>query len=57
MPCADIVPYHVVILVHGYCGFEVADTGDFRRVTKIVNGGYNGIEDREKWYKMALEAL
>jgi putative chitinase len=36
---------------------EVADTGDFRRVTKIVKGGYNGIEDREKWYKRAMEAL
>lgn len=25
---------------------EVADTGDFRRVTKRINGGYNGMIDR-----------
>lgn len=34
---------------------EIADTGDFRKVTKIVNGGYNGMEDREKWYNLALQ--
>lgn len=36
---------------------EVADTGDFRKVTRIVNGGYNGFSDREFWYKKALEIL
>lgn len=36
---------------------EVADTGDFRKVTRIVNGGYNGFSDREVWYKKALEIL
>ena len=36
---------------------EVADSGDFRKVTRIVNGGYNGMEDRERWYKKALEVL
>lgn len=25
---------------------EVADTGDFKRITKRINGGYNGFEDR-----------
>ena len=25
---------------------EVADTGDFKRVTKRINGGYNGFQDR-----------
>ena len=36
---------------------EVADTGDFRKVTRIINGGYNGFSDREFWYKKALEIL
>jgi len=36
---------------------EIADTGDFRKVTRIVNGGYNGFSDREFWYKKALEIL
>lgn len=36
---------------------EVADTGDFREVTRIVNGWYNGFSDREFWYKKALEIL
>ena len=36
---------------------EVADTGNFRKVTRIVNGGYNGFSDREFWYKKALEIL
>lgn len=36
---------------------EVADTGDFRRVTRLVNGGYNGVVDRQKFYDMALEVL
>lgn len=36
---------------------EVADTGDFMEVTRIVNGWYNGFSDREFWYKKALEIL
>lgn len=36
---------------------EIADTGDFRKVTRIVNGGYTGFSDREFWYKKALEIL
>ena len=35
----------------------VADRGDIRAVTRIVNGGYNGMADREKWYKLAMEEL
>jgi len=32
---------------------EIADNGDFRMITKIINGGYNGWDDR---YKLWLNA-
>ena len=35
----------------------VADTRDFRHVTRMVNGGYNGMADRQKWYDRALKVL
>ena len=34
-----------------------ADVGDFRRVTKIVNGGYNGWENRLRYYNKAIEVF
>lgn len=36
---------------------EAADTGDVKRVTKIINGGYNGLEDRQKHYNHAMQVL
>ena len=36
---------------------EVADSGDFRRVTRLVNGGYTGLADRQKFYDRAMEIL
>lgn len=36
---------------------ELADTKDIEAVTRKVNGGLNGIEDRKKWYNIALEVL
>jgi putative chitinase len=36
---------------------EIADTGDFRRITRVVNGGYTGLADRNKWYNLALKIL
>ena len=36
---------------------EIADTGDFRRVTRRVNGGYTHLKEREFYYKKALEIL
>ncbi len=36
---------------------ELADKGDFRRITKIVNGGYNGWTDRLNFYNRAKEVL
>lgn len=34
-----------------------ADAGDFERVTRLVNGGLNGFEDRLKYYQRALDEL
>ena len=36
---------------------EVADTNDLNRVTKIVNGGYHGLEDRRAWFNKIFAAL
>jgi len=36
---------------------ELADTGDIKKVTRRVNGGLNGLEDRKRWYNKALEVL
>lgn len=36
---------------------ELADAGDFKKITKIINGGYNGLADREAFYKKALEVI
>lgn len=35
----------------------LADKGDFLEITKRINGGTNGLEDREALYKRALEVL
>lgn len=34
-----------------------ADAGDIKGMTKVINGGYLGLEDREKHYKHALNIL
>ncbi|RWU18119.1 lysozyme [Pseudomonas alkylphenolica] len=36
---------------------KLADSGDFLAITKKINGGTNGLEDREALYKRALEVL
>ena len=35
----------------------LAEAGDVRRVTRIINGGFNGLEDREQRYSRALRVL
>lgn len=30
---------------------KLADRGEFREITRRINGGYNGLEDREKLHK------
>ncbi len=35
----------------------IADTGDQRRVTKKVNGGYNGLDDRLALFAKAMQVL
>jgi predicted chitinase len=36
---------------------ELADVGDFKTITKRINGGYNGLADRERYYEVAKKAL
>lgn len=36
---------------------EIADAGDFRRITKLINGGYNGYDDRVAKWEAAKEIL
>ncbi len=36
---------------------KYADAGNFREVTRRINGGYNGYEDRLKYYRRALQVL
>lgn len=35
----------------------LADQKDFRRITKLINGGYNGYNDRLSLYEKALNVL
>lgn len=35
----------------------LADAGDFAAVTRAVNGGYNGLQAREAYYRRALEVF
>jgi predicted chitinase/uncharacterized protein YukE len=36
---------------------ELADDGNFREITRRINGGFNGMEDRERYYAAARQAL
>lgn len=36
---------------------ELADKNDFKAITKRINGGYNGLTEREHFYKLALQVL
>lgn len=36
---------------------ELADTDDIGRITKVINGGYNGLTDRRKYLERAKRAL
>jgi len=36
---------------------ELADVGDMRHITRMINGGYNGLDERMKFYELALNAL
>ena len=35
----------------------LADVGDFRKITKKINGGYNGMEDRIQFYARAKQVI
>jgi predicted chitinase len=36
---------------------ELADDGNFREITRRINGGFNGMADRERYHAAAKEAL
>ncbi len=36
---------------------SLADAGEFKAISKKINGGYNGLEDRIKYYTVAKSAL
>lgn len=36
---------------------KYADIPDFKKITRIINGGYNGLADREAIYERALRTL
>jgi predicted chitinase len=36
---------------------NIADSLEFRRITKLINGGYNGFDDRWNLYQRAKEVL
>ena len=36
---------------------ELADVGDFKRITRRINGGYNGLDDRLALWDSAKEAI
>ncbi|CAN5325483.1 hypothetical protein BH11PSE14_BH11PSE14_24180 [soil metagenome] len=36
---------------------ELADAGDFRQITRRINGGFNGLAEREAYYRRAKAAL
>lgn len=35
----------------------LADAGDMREITRRINGGYNGLEERMEFYERGLEVL
>lgn len=36
---------------------EIADVGDFKKVTKRINGGYNGLDDRLKLLELCKQFI
>ena len=36
---------------------ELADANNLKQITRIVNGGYNGLDDRIKWFNKCREVI
>lgn len=36
---------------------SLADLGDVKRITRVINGGYNGLEDRQNRYNALMELV
>ena len=58
---ADLYPFSICIgwlINNNY--LDVCKTGDIEYATRVLNGGYNGLEDRRHWYnkaKMVITSL
>ena len=56
--CAEKYPFSICIgwlINNNY--LEVCKTGDLEYATRILNGGYNGLEDRRHWYAKACNVI
>jgi putative chitinase len=36
---------------------DLADRGDFKKITRRIQGGYHGLANRQRYYALALEVL
>ena len=55
---ADVYPFSICIgwlINNNY--LEVCKTGDVEYATRILNGGYNGLEDRRYWFNKAKNVI
>lgn len=54
-------PLHAAMAAGSYWNHRdcspMADKGDFKSITKAINGGFNGLADREHFWTRAKEAL
>ena len=51
---ADVYPFSICIgwlINNNY--LSVCKTGDIEYATRVLNGGYNGLADRQHWYEKA----
>jgi putative chitinase len=50
---SQIILFFAVAYWESYGLNELADVGDFVTITKKINGGLNGLAERQKYYEVA----